>query len=256
MFSYNIKKQSAQALNRERKNVGRTAYADDIKKILKSCSTENVLIPFIKDLLESSENWKDEISVWSDVAQYIIKMAYKFDQLKDIVFIPKSKQITNQERDEIIGNKKIVYIPDKLYEKIKKTKEIPTIEKLYDEYKKSFIYKYIDVNNLTQSERSVFDLKEKIFDFLKSKNFKICKNIKISENICIDKHGQKTYGLCKYEDNVIIIKREVLADPVKFCEVITHELAHYQHGYSDSSRDFENDLSEILGHSIYCVIVK
>lgn len=49
----------------------------------------------------------------------------------------------------------------------------------------------------------------------------------------------------------VIIKRSVLSNPVLFCEVLAHELCHHQHGYFDNTRDFENDLSSMLGFSIY-----
>lgn len=48
----------------------------------------------------------------------------------------------------------------------------------------------------------------------------------------------------------------MLADAEKFCSVIAHEICHHQHGYFDNSREFENDLSDMLGHCLYELILK
>lgn len=42
--------QIRKAINRERSNVGRTAYADTVKNILKSCKSNNVLLQLVDDL--------------------------------------------------------------------------------------------------------------------------------------------------------------------------------------------------------------
>ena len=54
LFSYNItslNKKIKKALNRERSNVGRVAYTDRIKDIVKSCESEKVMKLLIKDLV-------------------------------------------------------------------------------------------------------------------------------------------------------------------------------------------------------------
>ena len=86
--------------------------------------------------------------------------------------------------------------------------------------------------------------------------FEICKDILISETIRIDIHENNTLGICECENNRIIIKRSVLTDPKKFCGVLAHEMCHYQHHYSDNTREFENDLTDMLGHTIYATITQ
>ena len=53
---------------------------------------------------------------------------------------------------------------------------------------------------------------------------------------------RKNFEWCK-ED-----KRSVLSNSTDFCGVLLHEFAHYQHGFADNTRDFENDLTNMLGH--------
>ena len=53
LFSYNITKLSAalrRALNRERSNVGRSAYSDRVKAILTACTVHQVAAPLADDL--------------------------------------------------------------------------------------------------------------------------------------------------------------------------------------------------------------
>lgn len=77
LFSYNItllNKKIRQALNRERTNVGRSAYSDRIKQILLSCNSEEVGMRLIEDLKEySSGNMHDELK-WVDVQKHAIKI--------------------------------------------------------------------------------------------------------------------------------------------------------------------------------------
>lgn len=76
----------------------------------------------------------------------------------------------------------------------------------------------------------------------------------MSENIQIGILGDSTDGV--HEGSAIIIKRSVLSDAKRFCDVLAHELCHHQHGYEDNTRDFENDLTDMLGYSIYSIITQ
>jgi hypothetical protein len=172
MFDYNItnvNKQIRKALNRERSNVGRSAYADTVKNILKSCKSDNVLLPLVTDLqlIMSGVN-KDETS-WVDVASY-------------------AANVLNKSGD--------------------------------------FVF-------MTANQRSHLSNQQ----------------VEISETIRVNELGTSTYGA--YDGSKIIIKRCVLSNPVLFCEVLAHELCHHQHGYFDNTRDFENDLSSMLGYTMY-----
>lgn len=94
----------------------------------------------------------------------------------------------------------------------------------------------------------MFNLKGLVIEFIKL-HYKVCTDIVISETIRVNELGTSTNGV--YDGGKIIIKRSVLLNPVLFCEVLAHELCHHQHGYFDNTRDFENDLSSMLGYSIY-----
>lgn len=249
MFDYNIthiNKQIRKALNRERSNVGRTAYADTVKNILKSCKSDEVLIPLVDDLqLIMTGTNKDETS-WVDVASYAANVLNKSG---DFVFMTANQRshLSNQQVEIFEeSGKKLVIVTDAVFDKI--SNEVTTFKNIYDIYADSFEYKFVEYNSLSDAEKRIFSLKDLIIKFV-GLQYKICTDIVVSETIRVNELGTSTYGA--YDGSKIIIKRCVLSNPVLFCEVLAHELCHHQHGYFDNTRDFENDLSSMLGYSIY-----
>ena len=121
MFDYNItnvNKQIRKALNRERSNVGRSAYADTVKNILKSCKSDDVLLPLVNDLqlIMSGAN-KDETS-WVDVASYAANVLNKSG---DFVFMTVNQRShLSNPQVEIFeeSGKKLVIVTDAVFGKI------------------------------------------------------------------------------------------------------------------------------------------
>ncbi len=251
LFSYNITNVDAQikkALNRERTNVGRTAYSETIKKILRQCKSDSVLLPLVDDLKNTMSGINKDESGWVDIAAYAAKTLNKKN---DVVFMTPSQRagLTNQQV-EILNEsgKTLMLVTDNVYSKIGET--VNTFETVYKEYHDTFVCEFVDYNLLTQSEKRVFDLKDQIISFLKRHNYKFGAQIKISETIRVDIHGEETQGICEHTQNTIIIKRSVLKFESTFLCVLIHEFAHYQHQNPDNSRAFENDLTEMLGYAI------
>ena len=249
MFDYNIthiNKQIRKALNRERSNVGRSAYVDTVKNILKSCKSDDVLLPLVNDLqlIMSGAN-KDETS-WVDVASYVANVLNKSG---DFVFMTATQRsnLSNQQVEIFKeSGKRLVIVTDAVFCKI--SNSVITFGNIYDDYAESFKYEFVDYNDLLDVEKQVFDLKDLVIKFIKLQ-YKVCADIVVSETIRVNELGTSTNGV--YDGGKIIIKRSVLLNPVLFCEVLAHELCHHQHGYFDNTRDFENDLSSMLGYSIY-----
>lgn len=252
LFSYNITNINAQikkALNRERTNVGRTAYSETIKNILKQCKSDKVLLTLVNDLKNTMSGTNKDESGWVDIATYAAKTLNKSN---NVVFMTPSQRanLTNQQV-EILNQsgKKLVMVTDNVYLKIGGT--VNTFETVYKEYNNTFTYKFVDYNSLTQSEQQVFNLKDQIINFLKRHHYKFGAQIKISETIRVDICGGETQGICEYDQNTIIIKRSVLKSESIFLGILIHEFAHYQHQNPDNSRAFENDLTEMLGYAIH-----
>jgi len=77
LFSYNITattKAIKKALNRERSNVGRTAYADRIKSILLSCRSTDVARRLVEDLKAFQRGTLHDELQWLDVAVHACKL--------------------------------------------------------------------------------------------------------------------------------------------------------------------------------------
>lgn len=77
LFSYNITSPTSslrKALNRERTNVGRSAYTDRVKSILLACSTPEVANELAQDLQNFERGtMKDELA-WTDVSLHACKI--------------------------------------------------------------------------------------------------------------------------------------------------------------------------------------
>lgn len=252
MFNYNITSMNAQirkALNRERSNVGRTAYADTVKNILKSCRTGDVLLPLVDDLQNRMMGRNKDETAWVDVATHAAKA---LNGNGNVVFMtPLQRDELTAQQVEILeqSGKKLVMVTDDVFGKI--NGNVETFDDVYNDYYDSFQYQYVNYQDLSPAEQNVFDLRNQITDYLRPA-YKVCSNILVSENIRVGTFGSSTNGV--QEGNTIIIKRSVLSDAKKICGILAHELCHYQHGYEDNTRDFENDLTRMLGDSIYSII--
>lgn len=255
MFTYNITNINAQikkAINRERTNVGRSAYSNTIKMILRQCKSDKVLITLVEDLKNIMTGTNHDESGWEDVATYAAKT---LNESGEVVFMtPSNRDDLSNQQLEILKNsgKKLIMITDKVYSKI--SEFVITFKDVYDAYEKNFQYKFIDYSDLTQQEQLVFDTSKILIDFLEKNNYKNNANIKISETIQVDSSGRETLGLCLHDENTIIIKRSVLVSKEKFLGILAHEFAHYHSHYPDNSRDFENVLTDMLGYAL-CEIV-
>ena len=126
MFSYNITTLNAQirkALNRERSNVGRTAYADAVKNILKSCKSNDVLLKFVDDLQLRMKGTNKDETAWVDVATHAAKT---LNESGKVVFMTSTKrdELTNQEVEILEqSGKRLVLVTDDVYSKIQDTVE-------------------------------------------------------------------------------------------------------------------------------------
>lgn len=74
------------------------------------------------------------------------------------------------------------------------------------------------------------------------------KEIKISETMRPEFNtGRECQGLWEPDKRRIIIKRSVLADIESFAGTLLHEITHAKTGFSDVSREFESELTEVIG---------
>jgi len=246
MFNYNITNITTQikkALNRERSNVGRTAYSDSVKKILTQCTSKTILLALVEDLSNIMRGTNKDESSWLDVSAYAAKT---LDKQGGVVFVTPQEGLTFDQQEILIqSGKRVVMIPDTLKEKLGST--VTTFTNILQDYNASFEYKFVDYAQLSAAEQSVFDTKELAIEFLKRNNWGHLVPIRVSETIRVNEYGELTDGV--WDGKQIIIKRSALTAE-KFLMVLLHEFAHYLSGASDNTRVFENQLSRMLGYAV------
>lgn len=256
LFSYNITSLTAQlkkALNRERTNVGRSAYTGRIKDILKACSSEKVIDTLVEDLQQfGSGNRHDELS-WNDIAMHA---SIKMNQLhKDTTFVTTSDL---QNKPSLIDEMQRsgynpVVVPDNIISKMedyntgaKSGETLTTANQYIKDEKERFVPVEIDINALTVYEKEVYNITDSILKLIGGKP-KNVKKIVIVEKIYESELFNETLGLWIAGENKILIKRKQLKSLEQYAGTLLHECAHAISGADDVSHDFELKLTEIIG---------
>jgi hypothetical protein len=248
MFSYNITNVSAQikkALNRERSNVGRSAYSDSVKKILTHCKNKSILVMLVEDLSNIMLGTNKDESSWIDVSVYAAKT---LNSGGGVVFLtPYERASLNNQQVEILmqSGKQIILVTDNLKEKLGSSVE--TFSNIMQGYNEGFEYNFISYNDLNTDERHVFDSRQIVLDFLDRYQYKHDLQILVSETIRVNEDGAVTDGV--FDGNRIIIRRKALRED-RFLGVVAHEFAHYISGAQDNTREFENYLTDMLGYAM------
>lgn len=248
LFCYNITNMNAQmkkALNRERSNVGRTAYSDTIKNILKNCKSPEVMRPLVNDIGNVMLGTNKDETGWVDIASYAAKT---LNQSGHVVCQPPSERarLTNDQVEILQQNgRELIMVTDAVFGKIEN--DVNTFQTISEEYRQSFKYTYVPPQALSSSERETLALVPPILNLVARKYRVDLPNIRISEAIRMDEYGYTTQGVWDSAENAIIISRGILRSKETFAGVLMHEFAHYCSGFSDNTRDFENVLTEMLG---------
>ncbi len=254
LFSYNITSLTSsirKALNRERSNVGRTAYAERIKAILLACKSKEVAERLTNDLgrFESGEI-HDELK-WLDVQQRAVQI---LNAQKKVVFLtPLQLASENFIVDEARRSGfTIIAIPENLSQRIKGLQDIAgtpirDLDRFHSEYTESFEYKFVDSKDLNPDERRIFAMTDRLFQLLGGKP-PIIKAIAISETMRKEINSEaETTGVWDPATGTIIVKRSQLKNTESYFATLLHEVAHAISGSTDVSRDFEAQLTKLLG---------
>jgi hypothetical protein len=253
-FSYNITSLTStmrKALNRERTNVGRTAYTDRVKQMLLASNADAVADALANDLqkLETGTN-HDEVK-WTDVAVHACQI---LNASKKVVFVTAND--LNTFRDAIdhaqSDGMKIVTVPENLKDSLSgvtdlKGNPVRDLGVYQKERTESFEFKFVSPDKLNQSERKVFDQRAKIASLVGGLPKRV-KSVRVSETMRPNfLSGSDTVGLWDEASNSIIILRKQLASLPNFAGTLLHEIAHAKTGFDDVSREFETELTEMLG---------
>ncbi|HLQ99447.1 MAG TPA: ATP-binding protein [Sphingobacterium sp.] len=255
LFSYNITVLNAaikKALNRERSNVGRTAYTNSIKSILLSSRSKEVAESLGNDLVNINRGTaKDELS-WIDIQEHAVKI---LNQEGKHLFVSSFEAMEYPDMMDQAknGNHKIIIIPENLKEKIQDSVDfsgqpIVDINQFVTEYNDSFEFDFVDISDLTQEELKVYNLTPQIIKLFGGKPEKV-KQIKISTTMQKDFFSDiETLGCWDSSTSYVILSRQTLDSVQSYSGTLIHELIHAKTGYADVTRNFEIKLTETIGH--------
>ncbi len=251
LFSYNITSLTAvikKALNRERTNVGRTAYSDRVKSILMSCSSAIVAKALVDDLGNFGNGTLHDEMKWTDVSVH----ASKITNASGNVLFLTDEDIMNAPRfvEEARANgRQIVTIPSSVKEKLTGQTDvngnaIQDLNHFVSEWNDTFEFTFIAPEKLTPSEKLVFDQTKRIAALVGGLPSKV--GVKISETMRPES-GRFSEACGLWTGSEIIIKRSMLISVEFYASVLLHEMAHSRSGETDVTIGFERELTSFLG---------
>ena len=254
LFSYNITNINAsirKALNRERTNLGRTAYSATIKLILLNCKSHGVVKSLANDFKNYSYGTVHDETKWIDVQEYAVKFLNHYE---NAVFVTTDEIESSPDLiDEIKSSGyEMINIPSNLKEKVfNESDHYGEIVRELDKFKmdrmKNFEFNFVKVDNLKKIEKQNYYLIDNILALVGGKPANV-NEILVSETMQKDPFSfGPAAGLWEYDKNRIIIKRSLLGNTEDFVAVLLHEIAHAKSGATDATRDFENELTRMIG---------
>lgn len=263
LFSYNITLLNSsikKAINRERANVGRTAYASTVKNILLDCQSKEVADLLTKDLRGYSFGSTHDELKWLDVQQHAASTLNKYQKVIFVTSeeIEKGTDLVEEARQ---GGFEVVTVPTNLRDKLQERNNlefeknpdsseniIRTFTQFQTERSNNFEFNFVSPSRLNYSEKSIWDLVPEILTIIGGKPHNV-NEIVISETMESDPYTfRPAAGLWRSGEKQIIIKRNVLTEgKSRFIGVLLHELAHAISGATDATRAFESELTRLLG---------
>jgi hypothetical protein len=253
LFSYDITKPGAplrRALNRERTNVGRTAYADRVKAILTECRSAAAAGPLAADLGGFVAGKLHDELQWKDVAVHACRVLHSS---KPVVFVTPwqvaSASVSYAEAD---GYRPVV-VPEDIARKLAKTTDLdgnPILDlrgyqRLWNE---SFSFAFVEPDELENGELAVLGLLPRLVELAGDDWTEAdVAEVRISETMRLDDAGAPVLGVWDPSTRRIVIRRDQLADPAGFCGTVLHELEHALSGWTDGTLAFEEALTRRLG---------
>lgn len=225
IFSYNItalNKSIRKALNRERTNVGRSAYSERVKSILLSCCSKTVAKLLVDDLKRFEKGTLHDEVGWLDVSVHACKL---LNALERVVFVtPEEMRYATDLIDEAKRDGyRIVTIPENVKHKIRGLRDlsgnyIRDLCQFQKEWDESFEFKFVAKKDMTKNELVIFKLTNKILQLVDGKPSNVVR-IVVSETMRIDANTfTETTGLWDKNMLRIIIKRDQLKSLKKICK--------------------------------------
>ncbi len=266
LFSYNITSLTTamkRALNRERTNVGRTAYTERVKAMLLASQAEEVARALAEDLAKMQWGTNHDEVNWTDVA---VHAGQVLSASAKVIFAAPHELSPAAEGGvslaEIESNRdsldhaaaegyRVIAVPESVKQHLQgitdlKGEPIRDIGTYRKEWSSSFEFAFVEENRLTPPERQIFALRGKLAGLVGGLPAGV-REIKVSETMRPDMAVVNAAGLWEPEVGRIVIKRSQLRSLEAFAGTLLHEITHARTGHTDLSRGFEDGLTEVLG---------
>lgn len=254
LFSYNITVMNAsikKALNRERTNVGRSAYTDSVKKILLASASKDVAEILAKDLTNINRGTAHDELTWIDVQEHSVKI---LNQQGKYLFVTSMEAMEHPDMIDQArkSGHEIITIPENLKYKIQGSIDlsgnpIVDIGQFVSNYNDSFDFTFIDPEKLTEKEKAIYKLTPRIIELFGGQPKKV-KSISISSTMRKDFFADvETLGCWDERTSSIILSRNTLKNIADYSGTLIHELIHAKTGEEDVTRAFESSLTVTIG---------
>ena len=254
LFSYNITSPTAalrRALNRERSNVGRSAYTDRVKSILLACDQDDVIDALVADLQNYERGTQHDETQWLDVGLHACK---QLNARRMVIFLTAfelayAADFVQRARDD---GYEIIVVPETIRRKLPSLRDalgnpIRDLDRYRNEWQDSFRFTFIDPADLSGAERAVWETLPRIFAARGGRPRHVT-DVLVSETMrLMEGRYQEAVGVWEPAEGWIIVKRSQLQSLAHFAGTVLHELSHALSGAPDMSLEFEQQLTRELG---------
>ncbi len=254
LFSYNITSPTTalrRALNRERSNVGRSAYTDRVKAILLACEQDEVIAALVADLQRFEQGSQHDETQWLDVGLHACK---QLNARRKVIFLTPIELALAPDfvRRAVDDGYETIVVPETIRRKLPGLRDalgnpIRDLSRYRDEWQDSFHFTVIDPADFTDAELAVWDALPRIFAARGGRPKRV-KDVCVSETMrLMEGRYQEAVGLWEEAEGRIIVKRTQLQSLAAFAGTVLHELSHALSNAPDVSLEFEEQLTQELG---------
>lgn len=256
LFSYDITSLTAplrRALNRERSNVGRTAYQDRVKAILTSCESAGVASELADDLERLTQGLGHDETKWIDIGTRATQILAANQKTVFVTGTQMFTQAGSVQRAKEDGYR-IVVVPDTIAQRLPAVMDVkgePVLDvgRFLQVWNESFTFDFVALNQLEKAEREVWRTFAELWKVVGS-NARHVKEVRISNTMRMRTDGRaQAEGVWDPGNQWIVVKRSCLDSAAHFAAVLLHELGHSMSGAGDVSEEFEAALTTLLGQT-------
>ncbi|WHU03676.1 ATP-binding protein [Sphingomonas sp. NIBR02145] len=261
-FSYNITaltEPMRKALNRERTNVGRTAYTERVKQMLLNASGGEIAVELADQLVAlQSGAGSDEVR-WKEVAVHAVRI---LSGRGDYLFVSAEQLIHNASAIDHAraDGLRIITIPDIIQYEVSGMTDlsgapIRDLGHYQAEWNDSFQFDFVAEADLSVAERNVFSRAPEIAALWGGMPERV-KAVRVSNRMRVDfTTGSDALGLWDGSTSSIVIRRDQLGSMSDFAGTLLHEIVHARTGFDDVTREFESALTDVIGEAAAAAVL-